>query len=240
MLKSFISFFCLCTMSVALVFGAASPSPSNHPQQEMTANPMGGPPPRKDLLDSESPYTTLKLQRARYILSTLVHDPQSYHLILSSKACFGGEAVPARVYSDKPTIILYQGALSPNRSNEEIAFMMAHELGHLNLHHMEHMDHQMEKIFTGPPSGISGITFAIFKQKLQEREADMFGLYLYKKAGYSMSFFPKTLKILNINPNIHYGSNKFTEEPPSLSMKDSHFSMKERFELLVVESQKQI
>src|SRR3989442_1696469 len=82
-------------------------------------------------------------------------------------------------------------------------------------------------------------TFVIFKQKLQEREADMFGLYLYKKSGYSISFFPYTLRILSINPNIHYGSSKiFAKECSSLSMKDPHFSMKERFHLLVSESQR--
>jgi hypothetical protein len=229
MIKSIASFCCLFFTGFSLLF--ASPMPG----------PMNGPPPRKDKLDSTSPYAKMKLQRAERILSTLVFDPQSYHLILSSRSAFGGEAVPPYVFSDKPSIIIYQGALSPNRSDEEIAFMMAHELGHLNLFHMEKFGQQMEKIFTGPPAGISGTTFAIFHQKFQEREADMFGLYLYKQAGYSLTFFPHTLKQLTFNPNLHFGSNKILgQEPTSLSMKDSHFSMKERFELLVIESQKAI
>jgi Zn-dependent protease with chaperone function len=197
-----------------------------------------GMPPRKDVFAYNSPFAKAKLQRAEYILSTLVKNPSDYQLIISSKTSFGGEAVPPFVYSDKPTMIIYQGAISPNRSDEEIAFMMAHELGHLTLQHMQRMDHQMGELMAGPPLGISGTTFAVFHVKLQEREADMFGLNLYKKSGYSLSFFPHTLQILEYNPNLHFGSNKiFRKELSSLSMKDSHFSMKERFELLVSEAQ---
>jgi Zn-dependent protease with chaperone function len=244
MLKSLISLFFVSFSFLFSSVAMAQQHPGAPAQEHAFSagpSPTAGPA-RDDHLDDRSPYARQQLQRGERILSTLVFDPQSYHLMLSSKAVFGGEAVPPYVFSDKPTIILYQGALSPNRSNEEIAFMIAHELGHLNLHHMEKMNVQMEKIFTGPSAGISGITFAIFKQKLQEREADMFGLYLYKKAGYDLAFFPKTLKILKVNPYLHYGTSKFIHkpEPGSLSMKDSHFKMSERFELLVQESQKSI
>src|ERR1700722_8779013 len=222
----FLGLFCL---SCYLLFGD---------MQGTSSGPSFGPPPRQDKLDSTSNSAQIVLKRAERILSTLVFDPQNYQLILSSKSVFGGEAVSPCVYSDKPTMIIYQGALSPNRSNEEIAFMMAHELGHLNLYHNEKMNEQMGKIFQGPTVGISGTTFAVFFQKFQEREADMFGLYLYKQAGYDIGFFPFTLGILNINPNIHFGSSMiFAKSPSSLSMRDSHFSMKERFELLVSESQ---
>jgi hypothetical protein len=244
-LKPVISLLTSLLMSVSFLFGSMHPSPASPPpgqhevMQGNVGGPMGGSPPRNDLLDGNSPAARMKLQRAHYILSTLVFDPQSYHLVLSSKTAFGGEAIPPHVLSEKPTMIIYQGALSPNRSNEEIAFMMAHELGHLNLHHMEQMNAKMEQVFNGHPIGVSGATFAIFKMKLQEREADMWGLHLYKQAGYSKDFFPRTLRILKVNPNIMYGSNRpFREEPGSLSMKDSHFTMKERFELLVAESQK--
>ena len=235
MFKSLLSLLLISCSFLLTGVAVANPQGSPPAQQQMT-------PGRNDHLDDHSPYARQQLQRGERILRTLVFDPQNYHLMLSNKTCFGGEAVPPRVFSNKPTIILYQGALSPNRSNEEIAFMMAHELGHLNLHHMEKMNVQMEKIFAGPPAGISGTTFAIFKQKLQEREADMFGLYLYKKAGYDISFFPRTLKLLTFNPNIHYGSSHFVAkpEPTSLSMKDAHFKMRERFELLVQESQKTV
>lgn len=219
MIKSIASLFCAMFISMALFAGGA---------------PANGNFNRPDKLDSTSQFAKQKLQRAQRLLATLIPDPESYHLILSSATAFGGEAVPPGIFSNKPTMILYQGALSPNRSDEEIAFMMAHELGHLNLHHMEMMDAQMDKIFSGHPIGISGTTFFIFKQKLQEREADMFGLSLYKRAGYDLSFFPHTLRLLHINPNIHFGSSRvFVHELPSLSMKDSHFSMKERFALLV-------
>lgn len=193
------------------------------------------PPPgmRNDALEASSPGVLIKLARADSILRSLISNPESYFLILSSKPSFGGEAVPPYVFSDKPTMILYQGALAPARSDEEIAFMMAHELGHLVLDHAGKMGAQMEKIFTGPPIGISGTTFAIFYQKLQEREADLFGLSLYKEKGYDLEFFPYTLNLIHINPNIHYGtSTLFKKERSSLSMKDSHFCMKERFELL--------
>lgn len=230
MMKSIVSFFCILFLGVSLVFGSPQPPPSQN-----------GPFPRTDLFDSTSPHARLVLNRAHRILSTLVFDPQNYNLMLSNRSAFGGEAIPPYVYSDKPTIIIYQGALSPNRSNEEIAFMMAHELGHLNLFHMEKFGQRMEKIFMGPPAGISGITFAIYHQKFQEQEADMFGLSLYKQAGYSMNFFAHTLRILKFNPNIHFGSSKvFGHERSSLSIKDSHFSMKERFELLVSEAQKSV
>jgi Zn-dependent protease with chaperone function len=182
--------------------------------------PMMGPPPRMDLVEAHSISGQIKLARAEKILSTLDSDPQ--------------EAVEPFVYSDKPTMIIYQGTLSPDRSNEEAAFVMAHELGHLNLHHGEKMGTIMDKLFLGPPVGISGSLFSIFHQKIQEREADQFGFHLYKQAGYDLNFFPYTLKLINKNPNIHYGTNNpFQKSLTSLSMKDSHFSMQERFELLV-------
>lgn|GEM_PF-3868446 len=220
MLRSFLYFVSLFLMSGALLFGASSES------QE-------GPPPRQDHLDMHSPSALLKLKRADRILATLVPDPQSYQLILSDIPSMGAEAVPPHVFSDKPTMIIYQGTLAPSRSNEELAFVMAHELGHLNLHHAEKTGEAMEKIYTGPPIGISGTTFSIFKQKLQEREADMFGYNLYTHSGYDKRFFPYTLNLLKINPNIHFGTTHVMRKPlPSLSMKDSHFSMLERFELL--------
>ncbi len=198
---------------------------------------MGPPPPRMDL---KAPYTKsaqIKLVRAENILATLVPDPQSYHLMLSSHPSIGAEAVPPFVFSDKPTVIIYQGTLAPSRSNEEAAFVLAHELGHLNLYHNEKMDESMGKVFTGPPLGISGTTFAIYQQKLHEREADQFGLSLYKNAGYDLNFFPFTLKLLKINQNIHFGSSKIFAKPlTSLSMKDAHFNMKERFEFLTDQS----
>lgn len=230
MLKKIISSLSVLMLSFSVAFGAVQEAP---PSEGMF-------PPRKDKLDDSSFLAKQKLKRAENILATLVPDPQSYHLVLSSNSTFGGEAVPPYFHSDKPTIILYQGALSPDRSNEEIAFMMAHEIGHLQLHHHDEMDHQMEKIFTGSPVMISGITFTIYFQKFQERQADMFGLELYSHAGYDLNFFPHTLSLIKINPNLHFGTNKpFREELSSLSYHNSHFSIKERFELLVKEAQKQ-
>jgi Peptidase family M48 len=236
MIKSIASFFCLCLMGFSLLFGAAmhdSPAVSPPHSQHVDASFL-----RAHKMDATSKFAQQRLKRGEAILSTLVSDPQNYQLILSTNSCFGGEAVAPNILSDKPTIILYQGALSPNRSDDEVAFMIAHELGHLALYHNEKMDGQMQKIANGPPAGISGTLFSIFFQKLQERQADMFGLYLYEKAGYDNDFFPHTLHILKINPNIHFGSNKiFSKQPGSLSLKDSHFSMQERFELLVATSQ---
>lgn len=175
-----------------------------------------------------------KLARAQHILATLVPDPQNYTIIISNNPTFGGEAVAPHVLSDKQTIIIYQGSLSPNRSNEEIAFMMAHEIGHLQLHHNEKMDHQMQRIFQGPPTGISGTIFNVFYQKLQERQADMFGLYLYRQAGYDLNFFPHMLGIMKRNANLQMGMVRPFQRPhSSLSMHDSHFAMSERFEHLV-------
>ncbi len=222
MIKKFIS---LCLLSFSVAFGNIP-----DPAEDFL-------PPRTDKLDDSSNVAKLRLSRAENILATLVPDPESYHLVLSSTPAFGGEAVAPYIPGDQPTIILYQGALSPDRSNEEIAFMMAHEMGHLQLGHHEEMDQMMEKIFTGSPIEISGLTFTIYFQKLQERQADLFGLNLYREAGYDMNFFPYTLRLININPNIHYGTNRpFREELSSLSFIDSHFAIKERFELLVKEA----
>lgn len=220
MFRSFVSFLSLIMMSGALVFGAAG-----HTDET--------PPPRGDYLDMHSKQAQIKLTRAESILKTLVPDPQSYQLILSNTPSIGAEAVPPHVYSDKPTMIIYQGTLSPARSNQELAFVMAHELGHLNLHHSEKSGMRMEEIFTGPPAGISGVNFAIFYQKVQEQQADMYGLSLYEHAGYDLNFFPHTLKLIKINPNIHFGTpHVFRKARSSLSMKDSHYSMLDRFELL--------
>lgn len=192
---------------------------------------------RGDKLDDKSPHSQIVLQRAKNILATLVPDPQSYHLVLSSNSSVGAEAVAPYVFSDKPTLIMYQGTLSPDRANEEVAFIMAHELGHLNLYHNEKMSRQMSEIYGGSPLKISGSTFIVYHQKLQEREADMFGYSLYKKSGYDLKFFPYTLNLMKINPNIHYGTpHVFIKEPSSLSYKNSHFSMIERFDLLTAKS----
>lgn len=222
LLSSFISVFLL---SISFVYGITEEPPMDYP-------------PRQDKLDCTSKIAQFKLKRAQDILATLVPDPQSYQLMLSSNSTFGGEAVPPFVLADQPTIIVYQGSLSPNRSKDEIAFLLAHELGHLQLHHHEEMDTQMEKIFTGHPIQISGITYSIYFQKLQEQQADLFGLHLFQQAGYDSSFFTHTLKQIRMNPNIHFGSSKpFRKELSSLSMKNSHYNIKERFELLVQESQ---
>jgi predicted Zn-dependent protease len=223
--KTIASFFCLAFMSASLLFAGGG------------QNPSYGLAPRKDFMNGNSHFARMKLQRAQHILATLVPDPQSYHLVLSSKSVFGGEAYPPGAFSEKPTMVLYQGALSSNHSTEEVAFMMAHELGHFNLHHMQNTEQQMEKIFNGPSIGISGTTFTVFHQKLQEREADLYGLQLYKNAGYSLALFPHTLNHLTKK---HHGPGNRHREPGSLSMKDPHFSMKERFALLVTESQKMI
>ncbi len=224
MFKRVITSFCLFVMSLSPAMASNAPEPSNMP------------PPRTDHLDSTSPYAQSQLQRAHDLLSTLVSDPQNYHLILSDRTSFGGEAFPANVYSDKPSIVIYQGALYPERPNDEIAFMMAHELGHIHLQHSKQWQDRMEKVYNEGPAAISGaVTFDIFQAKLWEREADLYGLKVFKNAGYSMSFFPRTLETLKVNPNIHFGTDLATEQPSSLSMKDSHFSMKERFELLCAE-----
>lgn len=224
MLKKVCSFLCLFLLSSTMLLASGGQ----------------GMPPRPDKLDATSAQAQIKLQRAERILSTIVPDPQSYHLVLSSQSSFGGEAVSPGELSSKPTMIVYQGALSPDRSNEEIAFMMAHELGHLNLYHNERMGEVVNKIFNGPPSGYIGLPLTIYFQKVQEEQADMFGLHLYLKAGYDKAFFPYTLHLLNINPNIHYGTSKpYRKDLPSLSMKDSHYGMKDRFALLVQQSQLQ-
>ena len=220
MFRSFVSLLTLIMMSGILVFGA-------------TGYSQEGPPPRGDYLDMHSKQAQIKLARAESILKTLVPDPQSYQLILSNTPSIGAEAVPPHVYSDKPTMIIYQGTLAPARTNQELAFVMAHELGHLNLHHSEKGGMRMEKIFSGSPAEISGINFAIFYQKVQEQEADMYGLALYEHAGYDLNFFSHTLKLIKINPNIHFGTpHVFRKARSSLSLKDSHYSMLDRFELL--------
>lgn len=221
MFRSFVSFVTLFLMSGALVFGATN----NHENS--------GPPVRKDCMETHSKSAQLKLSRAESVLATLVPDPQSYYLMLSSNTSIGAEAVPPHVFSDKPTMIIYQGTLSPDRSNQELAFVMAHELGHLNLYHNEKTAQTMEKIFTGPVVGISGVNFSVFHQKLNEQEADLYGYSLYKHAGYDLHFFPYTLNLIKINPNIHFGTpHLFQHARSSLSIKDSHYSMLDRFELL--------
>lgn len=226
MIKKFVSFITVFLLSFTVVF-ASQNSGNNDPHM------------RKDIKKHLSHSDRVKLHRAEYLLSSLVQDPESYTLLLSSNNTFGGEAYAPGALSDKPTILLYQGALTKVRSNEEIAFMMAHELGHLNLHHNEKMSEQMDKILNGPPLGISGSIFAVFHQKQQEREADMFGLHLYAHAGYDLNFFPKTLKSVQENPCEHLGIKPSDyRELSTLSMKDSHFSMKERFQLLTNESYK--
>lgn len=217
MIKRFISIAAFLCLACTFVFGATRHSSAQPPER----------------LDSSSQSAHIKLGRAQYILSTLISNPNQYQLILSSQPSFGAMAVPAHVYADKPTIIVYQGALSPDRSNEELAFVLAHELSHLQLYHNESLDMQMNRLLNGPPVGISGMTVSIFHQKLEERAADMHGLYLYKKAGYDPNFFSYTLKLIQINPNIHFGTTHvFQTSRSSLSAKDAHFSIQERFELL--------
>ena len=220
MLRSFFSFLSVFLFSGALVFGATTHSFEKVPL-------------RKDCLDTHSKSAQIKLARAESILKKLVPDPQDYQLILSHTPSIGAEAVAPYVFSDKPTMIIYEGTLSPARSNQEVAFVMAHELGHLNLHHNEKNAKRMEDIFAGSPAEISGVNFSIFYQKVQEQQADLYGLALYKHAGYDLNFFPRTLKLIKINPNIHFGTTHiFLKARSSLSMKDSHYSMLDRFTLL--------
>lgn len=221
MIKKIASFLSVLVLGSSFMFGAVHKEPDSRP-------------PRKDQIDDSSAQALVKLNRAKHVLAKLVPDPQSYHLMLSNTTAFGGEAVPPHVYSDKPTMILYQGALAPSRSDEEVAFLMAHELSHLLLYHNENMGEMMDKIYSGPPIGISGTTVTPFYQKLQERQADLNGFEMYQHAGYDLNFFPFTLDLIKINPNIHFGTSKIfkTKQISSLSMKNSHFSILERFTLL--------
>lgn len=191
-------------------------------------------PPRQDHLDGSSPYAIQKLARARQILRTLVPNPDQYQLILSDTPYFGAEAVPPGVFSMKPTVIMYAPSLDPQRTTNELAFMMAHELGHLNLHHMEKVADAMDALFDhGHPIQYSALTFGVFYQKLQEREADLFGYNLYKKAGYDMNFFPQMFQFIKHNPGFDPHMKQWVgPELPTLSVKNPHFSMYERFELL--------
>lgn len=218
MFRLIVSLFSLLLLNCSLLFGAIQ---------------------RPDHLDFTSKFAHMRLQRAEKILKTLVPDPQSYQLILSDRYTLGAEAWVPYSFTEKPAIIVYQGLISPDRSNEEIAFVLGHELGHLNMHHMERMNRQMEKIHMGHPIKVSGTTMTIFYQKIQERQADLYGLQLYNKAGYDLNFFPYTLNLIQINPNIHFGSTHvFGKTDPSMSMANSHFSIKERFELLTKKAQK--
>lgn len=216
MFKYLLSFFIL---SLTCLFALGSPN-----------NNM--PPPRPDKLDFTSDYALMQLRKPQEILATLISDPNKYQLILSDKQQFGGEAIPPQVFSEKPCIIIYRGALDPSVTNEELAFMMAHELGHIHHHHMENFDQRMEKIMTGSPLGISGTTFNIFAQKFEERQADLFGYELYKKAGYDINFFPETFHYIQMNNGHDRHMPKEMRLFSSLSMKDSHFSMQDRFQLL--------
>lgn len=205
--------FTLVVLNFSLIF-AATPQMPQMPQ-------------RQDRLDYTSPYAQAMLSKPRQILSTLISDPQNIQLILSSNPNFGGEAVPPGVFSNKPALIIYQGALAPNQNPNELKFMIAHELGHVHYQHMQKMDERMNKVFNGPPIGISGTTFNIFQQKIEERQADLYGQYLYKHAGYDMTFFKQQSAFIQSQPNVH-GKIKHS----SLSMSDSHFSMQDRFKLL--------
>lgn len=190
------------------------------------------PPQRHDNLDCTSNYALEQLKRPQMLLSTLIADPQNYQMILSDNTHFGAEAVPAHIFSDKPTIIIYQGCLSQEVKNEELAFVIAHELGHIHHQHMQKFEERMDSIMLGPHLGISGTTFNIFAQKFEEREADLFGQNLYKKAGYDMNFFPQTFHYLEQNNGHDRHMSNEVRLFTSLSMKDSHFSMLDRFQLL--------
>lgn len=189
-------------------------------------------PQREDRLDYTSDYAIDRLDRAQHILSSLVSNPNDYQLILSNKPYFGGEAVPAEILAAKPSMIIYEGALGPEVTNEELCFMVAHELGHLHHQHMQKYDQRMDHIMNGPVLGISGSTFNIYAQKFEEREADLFGFNLFKQSGYDMHFFPDAYQYMVL----HNGHDRHTPDHirllTSLSNKDSHFSMIDRFELL--------
>lgn len=223
MYKKFLSVMSLVLLNVSLVFGAPSERPNDFP-------------PRQDRLDASSPYAKMQLQRAQQLLTTLIPNTQNYQLILSNDPRFGAEAFPAHVFSDKPTLIIYQGSLTYQHSNEELAFMLAHELGHVHLNHSAQMDVIMDQFFYGPPIKYIGMPLTIYFQKFQEQEADMFGLYLYKKAGYNEQFFARQLNVIK-NESAYQTQMSLMHgmglEPGSLSMKDPHFCMRERFEHLI-------
>lgn len=217
-----LSFLALLLLNFTFVFGSVPSNPN--------PNLM---PPRQDRLDYSSQYAINKLYRARMVLRTIVQDPDSYQLILSNNTMFGAEAVPPGVFASKPTVIVYEGALDPRISTEELAFVLGHELGHLNLHHMERVAQEMDSLLNKHPIQLSGVTFGVFYQKLQEREADLFGYSLYKRAGYDMNLFPRIFHYIKTHPGYDpHMKVPMGPELPTLSMKNPHFSMYERFELL--------
>ncbi len=152
----------------------------------------------------------------------------NYPVVLDS------ESNDINAFTDGKRILLSKGILHFAENNNEVALVIAHELGHLAMHHI---DKQRENAMVGTIGGLaidsllaaagvnSGGQVGQLGQELGarrfsiafEQEADYVGMYFMERAGYNSSFVAD------------FWRRAAAEMPKSVSMGADHPTTPERF-----------
>jgi hypothetical protein len=174
--------------------------------------------------------TDILLERNGQLINTIVQpvDACNYPVLLDS----GSNDLNA--YADGQRIILSKGILRFAESDEEIALVIAHELGHLA---MRHVDKQRGNAMAGALGGLAidsllaaagvntGTEVSRLGQELGgqaysvafEQEADYVGMYFMERAGY------------NSGHVADFWRRMAADNPDSVSVRRDHPTSPERF-----------
>lgn len=169
------------------------------------------------------PIATNIMTQAIALVALLVGSPNPYKVQIIPDPSVGAWALPGN------QIAINSGMFADTRDKSEVMFVIAHELSHLQFHHIEKQLDLKIKILTTPMHS-SGLTFLPWTQKVHETEADLNGQKLYLKAGGDPRFFSRTLDYIKAHNGYYPG--QFNSPRKSLSPLDPHYSMADRFELL--------
>jgi|SRR6478609_1879383 len=153
--------------------------------------------------------------------------PPGIHLVIAPNA----QGVGAEVVSDTQIQVNPDTYLLPE---PEAAFILAHELGHIahrDLHIAMNICNKL--IQTEHPGRISGLPFFLYHQKKQENNADAYGQELYLKSGYPASYFTNSLRRIQTNIHEFLHIPYWAHVKGSLNPLDGHYSMNDRYSLMV-------
>ena len=129
-------------------------------------------------------------------------------------------------------IFINRGLLTPFHTDEEIAFIMAHELGHIEMGHFMQLAQSIGYIMEKPSARYGGLLYIPWMQKIQENQADLWGYKLYKESGLDMGYFSRTYEQIK-----QYGSDSILgnwkyKDKGDLDPADTHMSILSRYKIL--------
>lgn len=142
--------------------------------EEFLACKVGAPAIMNPFVDTKAPDTRLK--RVKAVLHRLVGDDVSAFVGVTPDIHFSDESIPNAFVNEANTIVLSDGLMNVVKSDDELAFVIAHELAHIALHHNRPSNHRSHALI-GSGSTLQGLI-------RREIAADRFALSILRSSGF--------------------------------------------------------